>query len=54
MAMPIAATQPLTVKEAKKFLRALESDLKRPKEIIRLPDMAEAEKRIMACALKKT
>jgi len=51
--MPIASTQPLTAKEAKKFLRALDNDLKKPKEIIRLPNMGEVEKRIRERALEK-
>lgn len=51
MAMPIASTPPLTVKEAKIFLKEVEEGLKKPVSIF-LPDITRAEEKIKENALK--
>ena len=53
MALPITSTPPLNAKEARKFFRSIEKDLKKPSEEIRMPDLKLAEIRILKHALEE-
>lgn len=52
MAQPIAATPPLSAQEARKFLRQVEEDLKKP-EKLEIPVLSKAEKLVREHALGK-
>jgi len=53
MALPITPTPKLNTKESERFLKRVESDLKKPVELAPTPRLEEAEKIIEQYALNQ-
>lgn len=53
MAISIASTPPLNAREAKKFFREINEELKKPQVAFTMPNLSTAERKVLQYALKK-